>query len=114
MASNSPKHTPGPWIYHPHPIMGAVDNQRVTVSEAPNARGEQIQIGDIFSKQNASLIAAAPDLLAACKLFFSWLENGTLVRDITRDAQSDWALRMMEFARDLGKVQLAISQAESE
>jgi hypothetical protein len=61
---------------------------------------------------NMRLIAAAPDLLNACKFFFQALETGKLVRDISQDAKTDWALKMIEFMRDLGKAQAAIFKAE--
>ena len=54
-----------------------------------------------------------PDLLATCKWFIAELESGNLVRDISRDAQADWPMRMMRFTLDLQKAVSAIAKAES-
>ena len=54
-----------------------------------------------------------PDLLAACKWFVAQLESGELVRDISRDAQADWPMRMMRFTLDLQKAVSVTSKAES-
>ena len=54
------------------------------------------------------------ELLNGCKFFMAALESGMLVRDITKDAAPDWSIRMMEFVRDLSKVQLAITNAEAQ
>ena len=65
--------------------------------------------------ERARLIAAAPDLLEACKWFVSQLQTGTIVRDITKDAQSDWdiwAMRTMHFTVDLRKAVSAVAKAE--
>ena len=43
---------------------------------------------------------------------FGYIDNGTLVRNITLDYGSDWGMRMMKFVADLGKVQAAITKAE--
>lgn len=61
---------------------------------------------------NARLIAAAPDLLEACKLMFGYIEDGTLVRDIGKDGDANWGLMMMRFVGALNKIQAAISKAE--
>lgn len=66
------------------------------------------------SEEYARLIAAAPDLLAACKFFMSSLEEHTLIRDITKDGEPDWALKMTDFVRQLQKAEAAIAKAEKE
>lgn len=65
-------------------------------------------------RANARLIAAAPDLLKACRFLFGAIADGDLVRDISKDSSSAWALKMMKFVTDLGQVQLAINKAEGQ
>lgn len=60
MEKTTQKHTPGPWTYraystHPHHIIEAEDREGVAYTMDHEAD----------SKANATLIAAAPDLLAA-------------------------------------------------
>jgi hypothetical protein len=59
-----------------------------------------------------NLYEAAPELLAGCKWFMAALGDGRLVRDVSRDAQPDWALQMLDFTRELTKIQKAIYTAE--
>lgn len=53
------------------------------------------------------------ELLGACELLMGMIEDGTLVRDITKDASPDWGLKMMRFVQDLQKVQAAILRAKA-
>src|SRR5438874_12221595 len=46
---------------------------------------------------NARLIAAAPDLLDALKTILQGFADGVFVRDLTHDAEADWALRLVPF-----------------
>jgi hypothetical protein len=66
----------------------------------------------MLGKQLPAPPTADADLLAACKWFVAQLESGALVRDITKDAQPDWANRMMHFTLDLQKAVRAIAKAE--
>ena len=60
----------------------------------------------------AKLKRAEP-LADALRFFLSGLDNGDLVRDITKDHRPDWALKMMHFVRDLTKAQQALAQWEA-
>lgn len=51
-------------------------------------------------------------LLAAAKWMFGAIESGELVRDISRDGDPDWTMRMMKFTVELSKAQTAITRAE--
>lgn len=68
MSEPKPTHTPGPWI-----VLHENDMSIITKSEF--SQGEVVaQLstwGDSELKANAQLIAAAPDLLAACKSLLS-------------------------------------------
>jgi hypothetical protein len=63
------KHTPGPWSLHEHESLFVVgpDGNMVADTDMPADRGYRSP----QCKANAKLIAAAPDLLAACKA--AWL-----------------------------------------
>lgn len=71
--------------------------------------------GDDFEElaAYAHALTAAPELLASCKQFIAWLEDGTLVRDISRDASPKCAGKMLEFVHQLNLAQAAVAKAES-
>ncbi len=54
----------------------------------------------------------ALELLAGCKWFLKQMEDGFIVRDITRDAQEDWAMRMVSFVSELQIIQRSVAKAE--
>jgi hypothetical protein len=56
-------------------------------------------------------LAAAPELLDSLRELFGMIERGELVRDISADHKSDFALRMLEFVPKLNKAMLAIAKA---
>lgn len=63
------KHTPGPWTYRMHKLGGFVDGTDVGGRSKRIARvsicKERMFVGE--AEANTRIIAAAPDLLAACK-----------------------------------------------
>ena len=59
------------------------------------------------------LRAINEDLLEACKLLFSYIEDGTLIRDTSKDESGNWSLWMMRFVRDLGEIRAAIAKGEA-
>lgn len=63
-------------------------------------------------KENAYLMAAAPELLEALKIVQQMLTNGELVRDISLDAKSHFATTMLDFVPKLNKIVMAIAKAE--
>ena len=62
MKTGTPKHTPGPWTITVHHGYG--ERQRYTIDQEPIT--PRMLLGE---DANARLIAAAPDLLAACHAF---------------------------------------------
>ena len=65
------KHTPGPWRYD-NSVMGRVFQD--TSSTGPGYSGAKMICHGI-ARQDARLITAAPDLLAACKAALRVLES---------------------------------------
>ena len=53
-------------------------------------------------------------LLEALKELFAYIEDGTLVRNISNDANPGWAVGMLPFMLTLNKVKAAINLAEKE
>ena len=98
------QHTPGPWKVHGQNII-SYHELNIGIAKVLSNIGQP-------AKANAALIAAAPELLEACKFFMTALETGLLVRGIGKDNQSDWALKMANFVKQLQKAQAAIAKAE--
>lgn len=121
-------HTPGPWIAIPMRLRADFESKPLfddglwwiqpegDVERTPICTVDHADDHDaptrIQAGEDARLIASAPDLLDACKWFAEQLEKGLLVRDISRDAEADWAQRMMYFTVDLQKAMSAIAKAE--
>lgn len=65
---NTAKHTPGPWRTNDHGVKNMTDIVCDTGAVAHVARWYQGEAGDANENAaNATLIAASPDLLAACE-----------------------------------------------
>lgn len=93
------KHTPGPWKIE----------ERVIVS----VTGQNVS-GCVVSRMtpaDARLIAAAPELLEACKFFMACLDDTILVRNTDNDASDDFTVRMLDFTMKLKKAHDAIQKA---
>ena len=60
----------------------------------------------------ASNVSETDALLKACKWFMQQLEDGVLVRDISRDGEPDWHMRMLRFTVSLSEASEAIARAE--
>ncbi len=84
------KHTPGPWksvptAAHTH-WADIVDERGYVVAQSQNLYGSEVAI------DTARLIAAAPDLLAACKALLAAYDaaeaagHGTILKDTARAA----------------------------
>lgn len=66
------------------------------------------------ARANARLIAAAPDLLEALQGLFAMIEAGTLVRDISHDADPKWYLTALELTKALSNAKTAIHKATAQ
>lgn len=79
-----PKHTPGPWAFHSWTASGkqfgieTADHRHGIASIRPNDTASSL-LSMEQHEANARLIAAAPDLLAACQAVMEFLSNGTPV-----------------------------------
>ncbi len=87
----------------------------VNYADVYDADGNVIALipkGFDWTVDTARLITAAPDLLAALKLIWSMFDDGRIVRNIANDGEPDWALKMLNFTRELQSIQKAIAKAE--
>lgn len=50
----------------------------------------------VLRKENA-------ELRKALQKFFTWLDEGVLVRNISKDGMPDWSIRMMRFVKELSE-----------
>jgi hypothetical protein len=109
-------HTPGPWEVDatgwPIIVNGPEDENgldMVCFIEAADVNSDGYQ--SHTAEANARLIAAAPELLAALQQCIAWIDEGLLVRDISKDAAPTWAPKMMQFVIQLTAAKAAIAKA---
>lgn len=86
-------HTPGPWRQHAPVIDGQVEQDYRTIRGGDGLRGTGFELTGFIAEADARLIAAAPELLDACKLVELWMLGGqprpysdSLVLERVRDA----------------------------
>ncbi len=106
-------HTPGPWKvgHRQNVIVNSYGTILANCEFSHSAKNRRKPTGE-QSIANARLIAAAPDLLEALKLVWSMFDDGRIVRNIANDGHPDWALKMLNFTRELQTIQTAIAKAE--
>ena len=106
--------TPGPWIDGAPNLMDGP----VTKSGSHVIYSGTREIARVYGdkglpvKANAKLIAAAPELLEALEFLFKAMDDGWLVRDISHDAEPDWAIKAMSFVQGLKRGHTAIAKAK--
>ena len=76
-------------------------------------------IGPVFLREdlaveNARLTAQVKDLREALGKFMSWLDDGTLVRGITKDDSPDWSIKMLWFVHDLKKAAVILKDSDEQ
>ena len=117
-------HTPGPWgiTYggsdheprkpnKPFYVIGPMPHRNRSTKILAHVPGWDTEYAGM-GPANARLIAAAPDLLEACKWFMAQLDSSVFVRDTSKDGDADWHIRSMRLVVDLGKAATAITKAE--
>ncbi|MDO8534111.1 MAG: hypothetical protein Q7S17_05140 [Xanthobacteraceae bacterium] len=105
------KHTPGPIEVVEAKTLDNSGQWHIYLA-APDGRKIAALWGNQTEKiANAHLYAAAPNMLAALRLVIKLMDDGTLVRDISKDGKPDWALNSLALVRDLQTIQAAIAQA---
>lgn len=111
-------HTPGPWE------VGETISGRIKVFAPAKGEGDDwsrgwvaapaSQQGRAAMVANARLIAAAPELLAGLKDVFALMQEGFLVRDISKDGDPLWALNSLRFVTRLKEAADAVAKATGE
>lgn len=103
------KHTPGPWRAAPQP------GQTVGVHTFTHC----VMHGDdalcyTLTEADANLIAAAPDILAACKeAYFAWAHGvGSVTTSDDPDTRANADRNIREGKRIMGVIESAIRKAE--
>ena len=71
------------------------------------------ECGVMLSTYLQEIIWLNRDLVDALEKFMSWLDEGSLVRDITKDAEPNWAIKMLHFFNDLNKAKTALAKAKN-
>lgn len=106
-SASTAQHTAGPWEVSDGAVLSKGLNQygNWIIASCQRERTEE-------DEANLRLIAAAPELLAACQGLFALIESGTLVRDTSRDADPKWYLTAMELTRALQAAAAAIANAQ--
>ena len=70
--------------------------------------GENI---DELLKHEAALRSQRDALAEALRDMFVMMEEGLLIRDISKDGDSDWGMRMLQFTRRLAAANSALAAA---
>ena len=109
-------HTPGPWevLDEDRRCVYRLGENGFNIFSLSLVNGGSHEESAPHEEQvaNARLIAAAPELLEACQWFIKQLDDGVLVRDISRDGEPGWPMRMLGFTGALAKAVAAIAKAE--
>lgn len=84
------KHTPGPWVATPDPLGCETDWMVGAAVGHPDGVA-------VCNKRDAHLIAAAPDLLEACRKLVEWHGNRAGFGDglLPADQQVEWIANAM-------------------
>lgn len=98
MSEQVEKHTPGPWEWDGKFTVCITADDGTTCFRT--------------RREDARLIAAAPELLAALKDVIAQFDAGYFVRNTDSDGASDWALKAAGSVRSLATAVDAIAKAE--
>ena len=94
------KHTPGPW----HILSGGFISNSVLSDWASDKHYvAQVKGGNIYNHANAHLIAAAPDLLEACKIAANNLRDE--VNGLRDESEEDWDYEIETLEQAINKAE---------
>jgi hypothetical protein len=96
-------HTPGPWIKEGAHIYGA---NREAIAHFVGVR----PLSDM--RFCLTVCNAHEEMLAALKGILQLVDDGLLVRDVSRDYERSWAIRAAEIVNKLSMAHAAIAKAE--
>lgn len=82
------KHTPGPWVLHPTALHPAVRSVGTAETGPRRICTVGTMNGNPVDKENARLIAAAPELLAALQQTVAWMEGERTAIDALANARA--------------------------
>jgi hypothetical protein len=109
-------HTPGPWTVETQPsdsggsyITGHITSPRHTYAGNRVSRRDSITDPNTMTRNDAYLIAAAPDMLAALKAVCDWL-LGTP----GRDPPGEWAHPLFKKSYELATAAIAKAEGNTE
>ena len=112
------RHTPGPWklrngctaIVATLRVTDTQSNDYIIAELVGRIPGTTIEVD---YRANASLMAAAPDLLDALKGIMAGFDHEDCVRNRDHDFEDDWALHAANILPILAQAQAAIVKAEA-
>ncbi len=91
---NEAKHTPGPWRYHDDGWITTGDGA-ASICRVADAK-DHVEVSDTQRNADGKLLAAAPDLLAACEEFVRFAE---LPEIVTRGDHIRYQVKALDAAR---------------
>lgn len=91
-------HTKGPWRVDP-------DDELCIETADGKTTLAVLDMHTDEDAENAKLIAAAPEMLETLQELWALIEDGQLVRNISNDHKSDWALKQVGLVKTLKKLQ---------
>jgi len=114
------KYTPGPWECKDSPEAPFDGQFRVLGPYFPGKTPEKgffdcrpwLAYFDNF--HDAKLAAAGPEMLTALEVLVELIDSGQLVRDISRDHEPGFAMKMLKFVPKIKQAVDAIAKAKGE
>ena len=79
------------------------------------SHAQSMTLDEAFEKLSKTALKVKADrdeLLRSLKAIMNRVEGGDLVRDTSKDSNSDWTMRMVVFVKELQDAQAAITEAE--
>ena len=114
------KWTTGPWVIVPQDDGSAMVAHEYDTGKQMNPKGLRL-ISHVLvrgnslrqDEANARLIAAAPEMYEALRGMLKLIDDGMLVRDMSHDHESDWAMKQIPLVRTLQLAQAALAKTEA-